>query len=639
MTDWRNQILEEVISADSRLVVVFDPDDILQEEKLLMAIRDSGYEVIPYSDPVAFRYTYESAYRQRWDRGEETEKVILQIKSTDRGKAPYDILKAGKEVSIGINQIFPKLSYPIVEKLGKPCFDKLYLAYSGYEGERLGDSRTNEFILEKVYSIRPDEIKTDVDLFRTLLELHYRRVEIPEILMEYILDKLKNTDMIRFPLKSLFSSEVFFRFLQEKWGEFLRVTAAGEDFEIPFGDADLRVYIDTLFLEGQLKPVEFAEHHTLPEWTKVGVVIDPSSDARRRFERLLDKLKEKLPDKHSRYKDWQHAARVWAEVVYLRYNLERGISEDTRRQFEELHAHIELLFEEWILRNYGTLSNQPYLPRPVMVHHIPHYIASKPKEKVALIIIDGLALDQWLIIRDELKHELYFEEDLVYAWVPTLTSISRRSIFAGEPPQHFENTLLDTNKEERDWMRFWKDNGHVPEEVSYKRGIKLSDPGGVDQILNDPRRRIMGLVVNTVDEFMHHAQMGTLEMHRQVRTWVREGYLKELIDKLLDGGFTVYITSDHGNVCATGKGEPKEGVLVEQRSKRARVYDNPTFLKRAETFPESIRLPDKYLTPKYPVLIAGGLTAFAREGEKVVAHGGISVEEVLVPFIRVYRGE
>jgi len=639
MTDWRNQVLEEVMSTDSKLVVVFDPDDILQEEKLLVAIRDSGYEVIPYSDPVAFRYTYESAYRQRWDSGEETEKVILQIKSTDRGKVPYDLLKAGKEVSIGIHQIFSKLSYPIVEKLGKTYFDDLYLAYRGYEGERLGDSRTNEFILEKVYGIRPDEIQTDVDLFRTLLELHYRRVEIPEILVEYFLDRL-NTDMIRFPLKSLFSSEVFFRFLQEKWGEFLRVTAAGEDFEIPFGDADLRVYIDTLFLEGQLKPVEFAEHHTLPEWTKVGVVIDPSSDARRRFERLLDKLKEKLPDKHSRYKDWHHAARIWAEVVYLRYNLERGISEDTRRQFEELHAHIELLFEEWILRNYGTLSNQPYLPRPVMVHHIPHYIASKPKEKVALIIIDGLALDQWLIIRDELKHELYFEEDLVYAWVPTLTSISRRSIFAGEPPQHFENTLLDTNKEERDWMRFWKDNDHVPEEVSYKRGIKLSDPGEVEQILDDPRRRILGLVVNTVDEFMHHAQMGTLEMHRQVRAWVREGYLKELIDKLLDGGFAVYITADHGNVCATGKGEPKEGVLVEQRGKRSRVYDNPTFVKRAaKAFPESIRWSDEYLTPKYPVLIAGGLTAFAREGEKVVAHGGISVEEVLVPFIRVYRGE
>ena len=103
---------------------------------------------------------------------------------------------------------------------------------------------------------------------------------------------------------------------------------------------------------------------------------------------------------------------------------------------------------------------------------------------------------------------------------------------------------------------------------------------------------------------------------------------------------SIYITADHGNVCATGKGEPKEGVLVEQRGKRSRVYDNPTFVKRAaKAFPESIRWSDEYLTPKYPVLIADGLTAFAREGEKVVAHGGISVEEVLVPFIQVSRGE
>ena len=36
-----------------------------------------------------------------------------------------------------------------------------------------------------------------------------------------------------------------------------------------------RVYIDTLFLDGALRPVPFDHPEKLPEWAKVGVVVDP----------------------------------------------------------------------------------------------------------------------------------------------------------------------------------------------------------------------------------------------------------------------------------------------------------------------------------------------------------------------------
>jgi hypothetical protein len=37
------------------------------------------------------------------------------------------------------------------------------------------------------------------------------------------------------------------------------------------------------------------------------------------------------------------------------------------------------------------------------------------------------------------------------------------------------------------------------------------------------------------------------------------------------------------------------------------------------------------------VLLAGDLKAFTDVGDEVVAHGGISLEEVIVPFIAVTR--
>jgi hypothetical protein len=37
------------------------------------------------------------------------------------------------------------------------------------------------------------------------------------------------------------------------------------------------------------------------------------------------------------------------------------------------------------------------------------------------------------------------------------------------------------------------------------------------------------------------------------------------------------------------------------------------------------------------VLLAGDLKAFADEGDEVVAHGGIALEEVMVPFVVITR--
>jgi hypothetical protein len=45
---------------------------------------------------------------------------------------------------------------------------------------------------------------------------------------------------------------------------------------------------------------------------------------------------------------------------------------------------------------------------------------------------------------------------------------------------------------------------------------------------------------------------------------------------------------------------------------------------------DPVGLPEKY----FP-LLAPPRRAFVREGERIVSHGGISVEELIVPFIRI----
>ena len=59
------------------------------------------------------------------------------------------------------------------------------------------------------------------------------------------------------------------------------------------------------------------------------------------------------------------------------------------------------------------------------------------------------------------------DEGALFAWVPTLTSVSRQSIFAGEPPFYFSASLATTHKEEAHWRRFWEDRDASRAEVAY----------------------------------------------------------------------------------------------------------------------------------------------------------------------------
>src|SRR5690606_11411978 len=114
---------------------------------------------------------------------------------------------------------------------------------------------------------------------------------------------------------------------------------------------------------------------------------------------------------------------------------------------------------------YGCLVY--FLPiRLVMLHHVPRYLARRLSEdaraKIAFVLIDGLAMDQWVVLRESLAEQepsLVFREDAVFAWVPTITSVSRQAAFAGEPPMFFPDFLHTTDKEPGLWIQFWLNHG------------------------------------------------------------------------------------------------------------------------------------------------------------------------------------
>jgi len=313
--NWRAHILQEFTPQIARLTLVADPDGLLIEEGVLQAIRDRGFEVIPFEDPIAFRYVYESTFRARWDRGEDTERaVVLRTASSDLNSLPYDLLQAGRQLSFTLGDVFPTLSYPVVAALDRSDLDALYRAQQPQSLGALGDNASKDFILRHVFEIAPELIKQPADLLHVLLRRHYRSQRIPAMLDERFLQILRQGSTFNdWPLERIVPDrQAFLAFIQERWPVFLDWLVASapdgayEDnvsfnlafrgpLHLPFDHNDVRVYIDTLFIDGLLQSVTHAQSAQLTgTWVAVGVRTDPRAERRRRLEGLLQAVEETL---------------------------------------------------------------------------------------------------------------------------------------------------------------------------------------------------------------------------------------------------------------------------------------------------------------------------------------------------------
>jgi hypothetical protein len=649
MHDWRENILKELVPQLSRLTLVSDPDHLFSEERLQIALQERGFDLLEYEGAIEFRYIYESQYRH-----ENSRELIVAVSRDTLSDLPYDILKQSRQLNFNLAKLFPSLSYPVVRQLDKRYLDKLYSSNKIRNSYALGDKKSMDFILRHVFEISVELIRDKVGLLKCLLRCHHNsRFEIPMNIKEYLYEEIrKNPQFEGWPLKEIIcSAERFYAFLQAEWPyyleEFIRSNSVGESplayigknaKGIPFGHDDILVYIDNLFLEGKLKPVIMPESDIAKHaWVQCGIREEKNTE---RIERLFSLIERELPQIDDSYSDWLSYASKWAQLSSMIYTSDK----DDFQRLQHFSMKLNRQFSDWLDKHYTSLINIPPM-HVAMVHHIPRRLSREldrnKNKKIALLVIDGLAMDQWVSIRnvlDEKFSSLIMKESASFAWIPTLTSVSRQAIFAGKIPIYFADSIHTTGKEPKLWQQFWEDQGLTNIQIAYGKNLGKGKASTDLEKLIATKTKVIGLVINTVDDIMHGMELGAEGMYNQVKQWVEKGYLPDLIEGLLERGFDVWLTSDHGNIECFGKGRPAEGAIAEIRGERVRIYPTAILRDRVEKeLPfarhwDSVALPAEYFS-----LIAKENYAFLREGESVVGHGGASIEEVIVPFIKFER--
>ncbi len=656
MNSWRDNIHAEFIPNINKLIFVADPDFLFTEEKLTIELKNKGFNIIEFNDAIEFRYFYESNYTNDKDKGDLI--VILRRRNASLEKLPYDLHKTGTALSFDLGQMFPNMSYPVIKHLDKNLLDDLFSAQKKIKPDSMGDNATKDFILCHVYKIAAELITGKTDLLQMLLRLHYSNQVLPEMLSQRLVETIQaQGEFHDWPLEEIIKDALaFFAFLQERWPVFLDSLKAptrqvdedlsryGLKFQgpalLPFDHHNVLVYIDNLFVERKLRPIpDNSKKLDLSSWIRSGISLHEQDDKMVQINRFYELLEKQHLSENSSYKEWVSFAFNKAELealICMKTNVPQY------NQFIKLKHRLNQTFTRWLETHFSSLVNLPPI-QPVMLHHLPRQAArsikSSKNHRIAIIVVDGLSLDQWITVREVLKeqcNDLNFRESAVFAWIPTITSVSRQALFSGKVPLFFPKSIHTTNNEQRLWQQFWEDSGLLHSEIGYKRGLGSGDAvETMDSLFNPEQIKAVALVIDTVDKIMHGMQLGTAGMHSQVKQWCKKGFLSSLIDYLLKHKFQVWMTSDHGNIECKGIGRSSEGVIAQTRGERARIYLTPELRDKAAqkfsgTLPwQPIGLPSKY----YP-LIANGTDAFVNKNKTIVTHGGISIEEVIVPLIK-----
>ncbi len=332
----------------------------------------------------------------------------------------------------------------------------------------------------------------------------------------------------------------------------------------------------------------------------------------------------------------------WGEIVRMigDHRLYRKID----KKFESLVDDVNKKFQEYLKIEYDRNLSLPPAKQPNYVSQILNYLYRMQGisgKKLALIVMDGMSFTQWSVVEKWLINKNFdFRTQATMAMIPTITSVSRQAIFSGKRPSEFPETITRTSSESILWREFWKEKGFLGNSIKYQKGLGHTNYQDTVLEFRYAGTDIYGCVIDVVDGFMHGAKQGLETVQSELRIWLEKGFLELMLRDMIDLNYDVYITSDHGNVEATGIGRIQEGVLAMSKGQRARIYDSGLLRSNIHDIYtestkewESITLPNEGYFP----LIAKEKFAFVPEGDTIMTHGGMHMEEVIVPFVKVIK--
>lgn len=318
------------------------------------------------------------------------------------------------------------------------------------------------------------------------------------------------------------------------------------------------------------------------------------------------------------YKDWFFIENIKFEIDTM--SIQYDIPTET--------DHIQQSFLAFVLTEYGKLSSKMDRESPVLVSKAMEFMHDR-SDQFALIVMDGMSEFDWMILSTQFDQLQYHKTD-VFAMIPSTTSISRQCLLSNKYPSQLVEPWKQS-KEKTEFMECALNMGFSASQIGYERGYDAEF---------SPNVRCAVVIINEIDDIVHGQGQGRLGMFNDVGVTAKQNKLGELVRRLLRQGFDVYISADHGNTPCVGDGKLiGTGIETETKSRRMIVLkefaDKESLIERYNM----IEYPKFYLDKKFDYLICPAGHSMDAKDEMVMSHGGITTDEVIVPFISIKAGD
>ena len=347
----------------------------------------------------------------------------------------------------------------------------------------------------------------------------------------------------------------------------------------------------------------------------------------------------------------------WAlELQDVDSSMREMLQMQTKQANQTFAKFIAKNYEDW----FSNKDSRPLMSPDVMKTKIFPLLAKG--EKVFFVVIDNFRYDQWKTIQPLLS-ELFTvtEEEQYMSILPTATQYARNAIFSGLMPLQIEQMFPDLwvedegeegkNLNEKELLQTQLDRYRLRYEFMY---YKINESEFCEKIT----KQLKGLktdfnvaVINFIDMLSHSRTESKMmrelcadeAAYRSLTlSWFKHSPTYNFFKRIAELGYKVILATDHGTIrvqhAVQVLGDKHTNTNLRYKVGKSLAFTDKNILEF--THPQQVGLPSPNVSSSYVFCQDADFFAYpnnfnyyAQYYRDTFQHGGISMEEMLIPLV------
>ena len=363
---------------------------------------------------------------------------------------------------------------------------------------------------------------------------------------------------------------------------------------------------------------------------------------------------------------WEDWCEIYKRLVFWELELtqaDSNMADLLKMQKVEANSafvkYVKKNYERWV-----TTEDHPLLSYELFKNRV--FPLLDGGERVFVILIDNFRLDQWKVVKPILSEYFTFDEELYFSILPTATQYARNAIFSGLMPDRiakmFPDLWVDEDEEEgknlneAPLIQTQLDRFRKRYTFSYNKINESQFGEKIIQNFSQLERHPLNVCVLNFIDMLSHARTES-KMIRELaytdaayrsltESWFRHSSALDLFKKIAEKDYTVILTTDHGTIHVDNPVK----VIADRNTNtnlRYKVGKNMSYNPKQVyeiKAPERYGLPSPNVSSAYIFATNRDFLAYPNNYNYYVSyykdtfqHGGISMEEMMVPFVTMKR--